>query len=173
MMKLWMKNAGVMVVAMGLMACGDDDGYAPVSTDLNLPLSVKSVDLADGDTDETSVIAIRESKGLSLNRGTYQVTAGPIVDLGRQLFILEMVEGLNHCAGEIRPSADFGDELEIEVPSGVKNIRQLLDFLYDRWPLLKDWSGKMLTAADLHYVDDEHILEDGQEIAIMPPVQGG
>lgn len=65
------------------------------------------------------------------------------------------------------------DELELEVPSGVKDIRQLLDFLYDRWPLLKDWSGKMLTAADLHYVDEEHILEDGQEIAIMPPVQGG
>ena len=115
MMKLWMKNAGVMVVAMGLMACGDDNGYAPVSTDLNLPLSVKSVDSADGDTDETSVIAIRESKGLSLNRGTYQVTAGPIVDLGRQLFILEMVEGLHNCAGDIRPGADLGDELEIEV----------------------------------------------------------
>ena len=65
------------------------------------------------------------------------------------------------------------DELEFEIPSGVKNIRQLLDFLCDRWPSLREWRGKILTAADLHYVGEEHILEDGQEIAIMPPVQGG
>ena len=65
------------------------------------------------------------------------------------------------------------DELDLEVPSGVKDIRQLLDFLCDRWPLLSDWRGKILTAADLHYVREEHILEDVQEIEIMPPVQGG
>ncbi|MCH2061184.1 MAG: MoaD/ThiS family protein [Verrucomicrobiales bacterium] len=65
------------------------------------------------------------------------------------------------------------EELELELPVDVGNMGQLLDLLYDRWPLLGDWRGKILTAADLQYVGSEHVLEDGQEIAIMPPVQGG
>jgi len=65
------------------------------------------------------------------------------------------------------------EELVFEVPDCVRDVAQLLDVLYDRWPSLRDWNRKILIAADLEYVGTEHPLEEGQEIAIMPPVQGG
>ena len=40
-------------------------------------------------------------------------------------------------------------------------------------PKLREWDGNILVAADLEYVDRDARLRDGQEVAIMPPVQGG
>lgn len=65
------------------------------------------------------------------------------------------------------------DELDFTVPDRVRDVAQLLDVLYDRWPSLLQWDGKILIAADLEYVGPGHLLKEGQEIAIMPPVQGG
>ncbi|MCP4847084.1 MAG: MoaD/ThiS family protein [Verrucomicrobiaceae bacterium] len=65
------------------------------------------------------------------------------------------------------------EEMDFVVPEGVGDISQLLDVLYDRWPCLREWHRKIRVAADLEYVGFDHALEDGQEIAIMPPVQGG
>ena len=65
------------------------------------------------------------------------------------------------------------DELDFEVPDGVADVAQLLDVLYDRWPPLREWSREIRVAADLEYVGIEHPLQEVQEIAIMPPVQGG
>ena len=52
-------------------------------------------------------------------------------------------------------------------------IADLLIQLYDEYPGLSEWDAQILIAADLDYVDRTHILQDQQEIAIMPPVQGG
>ena len=64
-------------------------------------------------------------------------------------------------------------ELEIEVPSSVNNVGDLLESLYQRWPSLRDWQQEIRVAVDLDYVGVGHLLKEGQEIAIMPPVQGG
>jgi|TARA_B110001454_G_C12449946_1_gene321619 molybdopterin converting factor subunit 1 len=65
------------------------------------------------------------------------------------------------------------EEVDFEVPDGVRDVAQLLDALYDRWPSLREWNRKIRVAADLEYVGIGHPLQEGQEIAIMPPVQGG
>jgi len=65
------------------------------------------------------------------------------------------------------------EELEFEVPETVNDVGGLLDALYQRWPSLRGWRQKIRVAVDLDYVGLDHPLEEGHEIAVMPPVQGG
>ena len=52
-------------------------------------------------------------------------------------------------------------------------VADLLERLFKEHPALRPWDGKILVAADLEYVKRDAIILDGQEVAIMPPVQGG
>lgn len=52
-------------------------------------------------------------------------------------------------------------------------IASLLAELYTRWPALAPWDGRLLLAVDLEYATRETPLLPGQEVALMPPVQGG
>jgi len=56
---------------------------------------------------------------------------------------------------------------------GSMTVQELLDTLYGEWPGLKKWDGKILVAADLDYIGRDGVIKGGQEVAIMPPVQGG
>ena len=65
-------------------------------------------------------------------------------------------------------------EIEEVLPQDRKwRVSDLLERLYARYEGLSDWDGKILVALDREYVDREKELADGQELAIMPPVQGG
>lgn len=52
-------------------------------------------------------------------------------------------------------------------------VSDLLERLYAKHEGLRVWDGKILVALDMEYVDRDKELADGQELAIMPPVQGG
>ena len=52
-------------------------------------------------------------------------------------------------------------------------VSDLLERLYSRHEGLREWDGKILVALDMEYVNRDQALSDGQELAIMPPVQGG
>ena len=66
------------------------------------------------------------------------------------------------------------EELEEVLPTGREwRVQDLLDRLYARYGGLRDWDGKILVALDMEYVDRKHVLSEDQEIAVMPPVQGG
>jgi len=66
------------------------------------------------------------------------------------------------------------DALQLELPEGeVDTVGDLLEYLYGQYPGLRDWDKSLLIAVDLEYVKREAPLADGQEVAIMPPVQGG
>ncbi len=65
-------------------------------------------------------------------------------------------------------------ELEEELPQGQNwKVSDLLEKLYSSYEGLRVWDGKILVALDMEYVDRDEKLSDGQELAIMPPVQGG
>ncbi len=64
-------------------------------------------------------------------------------------------------------------EVAWDLPGESASVAEVLASLYARWPALRDWDGKILVAADLHYVNRDEAVADGQEVAIMPPVQGG
>jgi len=55
----------------------------------------------------------------------------------------------------------------------VWTVGDFLQHLYERTPALRDWDSRILLAVDQRWVERDQPLADGQEVAIMPPVQGG
>lgn len=64
------------------------------------------------------------------------------------------------------------EELELELGEPT-TVSDLLKFLYQRYEGLTKWDNRILVAADHEYVSRDALIVPGQEIAIMPPVQGG
>lgn len=65
------------------------------------------------------------------------------------------------------------DEIDWELAGDGLSVADLLAQLYARWPGLREWDAKILVALDLDYVGRDALVRPGQELAIMPPVQGG
>jgi molybdopterin converting factor small subunit len=63
-------------------------------------------------------------------------------------------------------------ETEIDVPAGSTST-DLLELLYLRTPALREWDKSILLAAGVEFVGRDYILQPGDRISIMPPVQGG
>jgi molybdopterin converting factor small subunit len=63
-------------------------------------------------------------------------------------------------------------ELEFELPQEA-TVRELLKEIYTKQPALRAHDRSILIGAGLEFVDRDYKLNPGQEIAIMPPVQGG
>jgi MoaD family protein len=63
-------------------------------------------------------------------------------------------------------------ELDIDVAEG-STIRDLLEQVYARQPKLRPHGKSMLIGAGVEFVDRNYKLSAGDEISIMPPVQGG
>jgi len=63
-------------------------------------------------------------------------------------------------------------ELELELRQGA-TVRQLLDEVYAQQPALRAHDKSILVGAGVEFVDRNYKLNPGEEIAIMPPVQGG
>ena len=67
----------------------------------------------------------------------------------------------------------FGQLREIaETDSGdFRNSKELKEYLYDRYPLLKDHS--FVLALNQQIINTEQEFEDGAELALLPPFSGG
>ena len=63
-------------------------------------------------------------------------------------------------------------ELDLELPQGA-TIRELLKKIYAQKPGLRAHDKSILIGVGLEFVDRNYKLNPGEEIAIMPPVQGG
>jgi MoaD family protein len=63
-------------------------------------------------------------------------------------------------------------ELELELPDGA-TVGDLLKQLYAKRPALRAYDNSILVAAGLEFVGHNYKLNPGEEISIMPPVQGG
>ncbi len=64
------------------------------------------------------------------------------------------------------------DQLLIEVDEGV-TVGDVLELLKDRYAVLREQGYMPLTACNLTHVSKKHVLADGDEMAIFPPVSGG
>jgi molybdopterin converting factor small subunit len=63
-------------------------------------------------------------------------------------------------------------ELELELPQGAI-VRELVEEIYAQKPALRAHDKSILIGAGLEFVDRNYNLKSGEEISIMPPVQGG
>ena len=63
-------------------------------------------------------------------------------------------------------------EMEIDLAEDA-TVRDLLDQIYAKQPALRSHDKSILIGAGVEFVDRNHKLKPGEEIAIMPPVQGG
>lgn len=73
---------------------------------------------------------------------------------------------------------DLSGAEEIEWPwpplsGSAPTVATLLAEVYDRWPALAAWDARVLVAVDLAYAARDTLIQPGQEVALMPPVQGG
>ena len=64
------------------------------------------------------------------------------------------------------------NELKLDLAEGATLV-DLLDRLYDQFPALKKWEANILIGAGLEFVGRDYRLQPNDQIAIMPPVQGG
>ena len=62
--------------------------------------------------------------------------------------------------------------VDLEVPDHA-TAGDLLEVVYAREPALRDWDKSILVAAGVEFVERDYVLKPGDEISIMPPVQGG
>lgn len=65
------------------------------------------------------------------------------------------------------------DELACALDSGDAVVGDLLEKLYTDHDGLREWDGRLLVAVNQEYADRATTLGEGDEIAVMPPVQGG
>jgi MoaD family protein len=63
-------------------------------------------------------------------------------------------------------------ERDVDLPEGA-TVRDLLDELYAQQPSLRAHDKSILIGVGVEFVDRDYELKPGEEISIMPPVQGG
>ena len=63
-------------------------------------------------------------------------------------------------------------EMDVDLPPG-STVRDLLEKIYTLKPPLRRHDKTILVGAGVEFVDRDYDLKAGEEIAIMPPVQGG
>lgn len=52
-------------------------------------------------------------------------------------------------------------------------MADLLAAAYIRWPRLHKWDRSLLFGSGVEFVSRQHRLSPNEQIAVMPPVQGG
>ena len=63
-------------------------------------------------------------------------------------------------------------ELDVDVADGA-TVRDLLEQVYAQQPKLRAHDKSILIGSGVEFVDRNYLLKPGEEISIMPPVQGG
>ena len=63
-------------------------------------------------------------------------------------------------------------ELDVDLVEGTV-VSDLLEQIYAKAPTLRSHDKSILTAVGVAFVDRNYKLQPGEEISIMPPVQGG
>ena len=63
-------------------------------------------------------------------------------------------------------------EVDVELAENA-TVRDLLEEIYAQQPALRSHDKSILIGAGVEFVDRNYELKPNEEIAIMPPVQGG
>lgn len=72
---------------------------------------------------------------------------------------------------QLRELAGCAEE-SVELPREA-TVAELLAQLYQRHPGLAEWDRQILLGIGVEFVERAHRLQPDEQVAIMPPVQGG
>ena len=64
------------------------------------------------------------------------------------------------------------NQLTLDLPEGM-TVGDLLARLYADYPSMRDWDKTLLTAVGLEFAERTQVLHEGDQVSVMPPVQGG
>lgn len=63
-------------------------------------------------------------------------------------------------------------DVKLQLPDGA-TIGQLRERLGEEYPVVQAFLPTLVCAVDEEYVPSEHVLRDGDHVALIPPVSGG
>jgi molybdopterin converting factor small subunit len=63
-------------------------------------------------------------------------------------------------------------DVTLEMPDGA-TIAQLRDRLGEEYPVVQPFLTTLVCAVDEEYVPSEHVLQEGEDVALIPPISGG
>jgi molybdopterin converting factor small subunit len=63
-------------------------------------------------------------------------------------------------------------QLERTLATGA-TVGEALAALESEFPKLAEWEGKILLAVGVEFASRDQVLQDGDLLSVMPPVQGG
>ena len=72
---------------------------------------------------------------------------------------------------QMRVQSGFSS-LDLELPAQA-TLGEALERFYGQHPELRPHRGSARAAVGLEYADADRVLKDGEEILLIPPVQGG
>nr|WP_295873094.1 molybdopterin converting factor subunit 1 [uncultured Chitinophaga sp.] len=67
---------------------------------------------------------------------------------------------------------DIAGAALVGIPETVTNVAELKQWLYDRYPAMRQLSSLMV-AVNREYAGDAQAIGAGDEVAVIPPVSGG
>ena len=76
-----------------------------------------------------------------------------------------------HFYAQLRDVAGVSD-LSLELPED-SSVADVLEELYRLKPMLGAHDKNILIGTGVDFVGRDHLLTEGEDLAIMPPVQGG
>lgn len=76
-----------------------------------------------------------------------------------------------HLYAQLRDAAGVS-ELSMDVPQAA-SVSDILEKLYQLDPALRAHDKNILIGTGVDFVERNYVLTEGEEIALMPPVQGG
>jgi molybdopterin synthase catalytic subunit len=63
-------------------------------------------------------------------------------------------------------------DIVLDLPSGA-TIGDLRDRLGEEYPIVQPFLTTLVCAVDEEYVPSEHVLREGDDVALIPPISGG
>lgn len=68
--------------------------------------------------------------------------------------------------------AEGAERVQVRLEPGA-TVADLRERVAAQFPSLRPFLAQSRVAADLQFVPDAHVLAEGQEVALIPPVSGG
>ena len=65
------------------------------------------------------------------------------------------------------------DQIDVAVEREGLTVADVIQLVYENHSRIEEWDSKLLIAVNGEFAERDDTLKDGDELALMPPVQGG